>query len=237
MNITLSKHAPGALCAESQPQRVGIDGRAGNFSARLNSHVSATGLGGTVALRPNRGSALVAALIMSAVIGIVVCSYLVLIADRNYLTHRSLAWNTGIPVLEAGIEEALTHLHSDSSLTANGWTSGGTNATVVYSKRRDFTNNSTYCLMTISNVTASSADVYSQGFVPSPSGSGYISRTVQVRTTNSAIFTKAIAAKGIIQFSGGSMVDSFNSANPLYSANGIYDPTKHEANGAVKGIG
>src|SRR5579859_2600422 len=105
MKIPKSKQSPrsAAVCAEHQPQGVRMAGHAGNFSTRLNSHIAATGLRGTVALRASRGSALVAALIMSAVIGIVVCSYLVLIADRNYITQRSLAWNSGIPVLEAGI--------------------------------------------------------------------------------------------------------------------------------------
>lgn len=237
MKITLSKQSHGGTVAlrgadlsplecEHSPAAQEVSYASNRLTLKRNEFRAPSEL-------QSRGSALVAALIMSAVIGIVVCSFLVLIADRNYITQRSLAWNTGIPVLEAGIEEAFTHLHNDGSLTANGWMLGGTNATVVYTKTRNFTNNSTYCMMTISNVSANGADIYSQGFVPSPTGSGYISRTVQVRTTNSAIFTKAISAKGIIQFSGGSMVDSFNSSNPLYSTNGMYIASKHEANGGV----
>ncbi|MDB6067299.1 MAG: hypothetical protein JWR26_3507 [Pedosphaera sp.] len=182
----------------------------------------------------NSGVALVAALVVSAVMGIAVCSYLVLVGNRNYITQRSESWNTAIPVLEAGIEEAFTHLHYErSSLAANGWAPSGTGASIVYQKRRDFTNTSTYYLVTISNVTSTTADIYSQGFVPSASGSGYISRKVQIRATNALSFSKAVAAKGVVSFSGSSTVDSFNSSDPHYSTNGMYDPSMHRANGGV----
>ena len=56
------------------------------------------------------GSTLVITIVISALIGSVLCSFLVLISARNQGAMRALAWNSAIPVLEAGIEEALTHL-------------------------------------------------------------------------------------------------------------------------------
>jgi hypothetical protein len=184
--------------------------------------------------KKNSGVVLVAALVAGAVIGIGICSFLVLLSAHNYITQRSQSWNSALPILEAGIEEAFTHLQNErSSLSANGWISSGTNTGIVYQKRRDLTNCGSYCLVTISNVTSTSADIYSQGFVPSPSGSGYISRKVQVRATNAFSFSKAVAARGTVSFSGSSMVDSFNSSDPLYSTNGMYNAGMHKANGGV----
>ena len=65
------------------------------------------------------GSILVITLLTAFVIGVGVASYLVLVSNQNYSTMRSLAWNTTIPLAEAGIEEALTHLNDDSGITDN----------------------------------------------------------------------------------------------------------------------
>ena len=70
-----------------------------------------------------RGSVLVTALVFGAIAGIMLVACLQLIESRRVSVMRSHAWNSAIPVLEAGIEEAFTHLKVDNSdLTANGWT-------------------------------------------------------------------------------------------------------------------
>jgi hypothetical protein len=149
-----------------------------------------------------------------------------------YVRARSFSWNSGIPVLEAGIEEAFTHLRDDSgNLTANGW--GTTNST--YTRRRDFSDGS-YCLITISNAITfpyTAPVIYSQGFVPAPLGKGYMSRKVQVTVTNANVFTKGIAAKGLVDLNGQSIVDSYDSSSTNYSTAGRYDPAKRRDNGGV----
>lgn len=180
------------------------------------------------------GSVLATTLIITACLGIVLASVLVLISDRNLIDQRSQAWNTAMPVLEAGIEEGFTHLRDDAhSLTANSWTSATVGGNIVYQKTRSFSNNGTYCAITLSNVTPNTAVIYSQGYVPVPCGSGYISRLVQVLATNTMLFTKAIAAKGTITLGGGASVDSFDSSNPLYSSNGMYVASLRRGNGGV----
>src|SRR6266571_6643930 len=85
------------------------------------------------------GSTLVITIVISALIGSVLCSFLVLISARNQGAMRALAWNSAIPVLEAGIEEALTHLHDDkNNPTANDWANDVVDGQTVYWKRRDF---------------------------------------------------------------------------------------------------
>ncbi len=186
--------------------------------------------------RSQRGSALIMTLVFGVIVGIVLASYLSLLQSRMLVRARSFAWNTAVPVLEAGIEEAFTHLHNDSpGLTANVWLRSGPNGNRVYKKRRDFSNGS-YCLMTISNANIfpyAAPVIYSQGFVPAPLGQGFISRLVRVDVTNAVVFTKAIAAKGTIDLNGQTTVDSYDSSNTNYSTGGRYDLAKRRDNGGV----
>ena len=79
--------------------------------------------------KKHQGSVLLVALLTAWVIGIALVSYLTLIANQNRSTYRSLSWNTCIPVLEAGIEEALTQIHyagNTANFGANQWTYNAT---------------------------------------------------------------------------------------------------------------
>ncbi|MDB6065919.1 MAG: hypothetical protein JWR26_2127 [Pedosphaera sp.] len=185
--------------------------------------------------KSNSGSVLVTTLLVTSAIVIVLGSCLLLLASRNRITVRSQSWNCALPLLEAGIEEAFSHLHDDSSssLTNNSWTLRTIGGQSVYTKQRSFTDGS-YFYVTIYNATSNNPIIYSQGFVPAPlSTNQYISRMVQVMTTNPATFTKAIAAKGIVNLSGSAVVDSFNSSDPSHSTNGMYAASLHSANGGV----
>jgi hypothetical protein len=176
-----------------------------------------------------QGSILVVTLFTGLAIGIVLASYLTLISSRYNLTARSMGWNAAMPVLEAGIEEALTHLHDDSnSPSANGWMSGTINGLQVYTKERHFTDGSKF-YVTIYNATANNPWIYSQGFVPSPLHTDqYISRTVRVGASNTpSIFTMPIAATGPITLSGG-VVDGFDS-----SLGGYDTSTNRNATGSI----
>jgi hypothetical protein len=72
------------------------------------------------------------------VVGLMLAAYLKLVAVQNQMTVRSQTWNRNVPVLEAGIEEAMAHLNKNgapdeamvfnvSKLSADGW-SGGTSS-------------------------------------------------------------------------------------------------------------
>src|SRR5512135_2992500 len=76
--------------------------------------------------RTSRGSVLLVSLGFAVIISVTLGSYLALIAGQHLTVARSQAWNTAIAVAEAGVEEALTQLHSvgTNNLGANGWTLG-----------------------------------------------------------------------------------------------------------------
>ena len=76
----------------------------------------------TTHTRP-QGSALLLALLTGFVICIALTTYLYLVSNQNRSVMRSMAWNSSIPVVEAGVEEALTQLNYTAvvNMAANGW--------------------------------------------------------------------------------------------------------------------
>jgi hypothetical protein len=179
------------------------------------------------------GNVLIMTLVFFGIVALTTAGYLSLAKSRALIRARSVAWNTAIPVLEAGIEEGFTHLQNDSNaLTANGWTAGTLGGQPVVTKSRTFPDGS-YFSVALYTVLKNSPLIYSSGFVPAPLGQGYISRTVRVVVTNLATFANAIQAKSTLTFSGSSVVDSFDSSNTNGSTGGLYDSAKRSANGNV----
>jgi hypothetical protein len=168
--------------------------------------------------RAPHGNVLIMTLVFSAIVALMVAGYLNLAKSRTLLRARSLAWNTAIPVLEAGIEEAFTHLKDDSpALTTNGWSAATVGGQPVLIKSRTFPDNS-YFSVTIYNATANGATIYSSGFVPAPLGQGYISRVVRVTMAGTkGLFAKAILARSTINFAGDVQLNSYDSSNTNYS--------------------
>jgi hypothetical protein len=181
-----------------------------------------------------RGNVLLATLIFAGVVGLMLASTLSYIQTRFTLASRSLVWNSAIPVLEAGIEEAFTHLKVDgTTLTANGWAAVSAD---VYRKSRSFPDTS-YYTVTISNATVAPV-IISEGFVPAPFGRGYISRQVQVETTTKGggYFGNALLSRSTINLGGDFKVNSFNSSDPNYSTNGLYDAATVKATGDISSM-
>src|SRR5437762_4201859 len=112
-----------------------------------------------------QGSVMIVTLLTAMIIGISLASYLTLVAHQNRSTMRSLAWNTCMPVLEAGIEEALTQVRYQgvSKLTANGWTMGSDGS---YHKTRLIGDDGSYYQVAIEPINP--PVIVSVGFVPAP---------------------------------------------------------------------
>src|SRR6185369_5773001 len=190
-----------------------------------------------IAQTKNQGSVLLVTLCSAWIIGIALVSYLTLVANQNRTTYHSQTWNNCIPVVEAGIEEALTQLNFNSgegvnNAVAHGWTLQ-TNGYYFKSRFID-TNEGTYYNVSINpNTNGSPATpiITSQGFVPAPGNTGkpmggetafgmilgtvvqstpaMISRTVVVRTRleNAGNAKGGLVGRGKISFSSGSSLD------------------------------
>ncbi len=165
------------------------------------------------------GSTLIVALTICVVVGTILAGYLVLTSNRFQMTVRSSDWNAAIPVLEAGVEDALTHMTRDTNQpTANSWASATVKGVPAYTKTRTFSDGS-YYFVYIVNYASNNPTVYSQGFVRSPYNTNkYISRTVKVGVTNPPTgFTHAMAVNGNVGLVGSPVIDAFDSRRGSYN--------------------
>ena len=188
------------------------------------------------------GSLLPLTLFTSLVIGITMAAYLDLSGSQHRAVIRSKVWNSGIPVAEAGIEEALTHLHLNrTNLSANNWLTA--NGGLALSNNVSLPGLQYYQTRTIGGdryVVAISGDVApvitSQAFLSAPITAEKIVRTIQVETAGGPLFARGLVAKGDIQWSGTILSDSFDSQDTSFSTGGRYDVSKRKDNGSIGSV-
>src|SRR5439155_12774656 len=188
------------------------------------------------------GNAMLLALFTTFVISIALSSYLYLVSNQNRTVFRSMAWNSVIPVVEAGVEEALTQLHYTgvNNLAANGWTATGDG---FYHKANDLGNGFSYDVG-IKPPPAGSPDqptIECLGYVPAPANytsyyqttwgmilGGLVpqftptkassKRKVRVLAKHQTPASYSNLAKGLIDLNGNNVAtDSFISNDPAYS--------------------
>jgi hypothetical protein len=179
-------------------------------------------------LHRRHGSALLITLVVASVVGFTLASYLTLVSSQNKTTMRSLSWNNAMPVIEAGIEEALTHVNKRlmNDMVTDGWALAASG----YTKSRTLGDGYYQVLITATNPPI----ILSTGYVRVPLGTNYLARAVRVTTKYDALFAKGMVAKGQIDLLGNNiMTDSFDSSDPNYSTAGRYDPAKAKDNGDV----
>jgi hypothetical protein len=208
------------------------------------------------------GTTLLVTLLTCFIIGTTLASYLVMVEAQHRSTVRSLTWNTAMVLTEAGVEDGLQLLNKYSgnfenlgnwatTYSTDGWTTVSANVITV---TRYIGSN--YYTAFITN-TPGTPTITSQGYAqwfnsiasgnmpPSMFASGSVNvsapatlgRSVAVKTKTDAIFVVAMAAIQQIDFKGNNVAtDSFDSADPNYSNNGLYPfgtPAKTKANGDV----
>ena len=164
---------------------------------------------------------LASVLVISALLTMSLVAYLTFVSNQHKLTGRSQSWNGALVMAESGLEEALTHINFEGTtdFASHGWTlSGG-----AYRKTRPLGDG----YINIALSTSSPPTISSTGFVSAPLGGSYITRAVQVVTTNISR-AKGLIAKTSISMSGG-IVDSFDST----VTGGKYNPTQATAQAYV----
>jgi hypothetical protein len=179
------------------------------------------------------GNTLILTLIATGLIGFLLSSYIGLVKSQNVSTIRSQSWNATIPVIEAGIEDALTHINQrlTNDLTGDGWEKRGN----FYVTRRNI--GDAYYITTISNwvvgVYTNKPIIESRGYVaspaviasaspmmpmmaavalPSPNRRPFLARGIRCTSRTDALFSKGLVAKGTIDLKGNNIEsDSYNS--------------------------
>jgi len=162
----------------------------------------------------NQGSVMLVTLCTAWVIGIALVSYLTLVANQSRTTFHSQSWTGCIPVLEAGIEEALTQLNYNngeglSNATAHGWTAAMNG---VCFKSRVVGTDGSYFDVTIDPNASATPVITSQGYVPAPGNTGkpmggdtafgMILATVSGQSTP-ALISRTVRVGTVLQKSGG----------------------------------
>ncbi len=201
-----------------------------------------------------QGHAILLAVIIVGLIGFILVAYLTLVQSQNTAVMRSQAWNSSVPVIESGIEDALTHIntHGWTNLECDGWTRVNGDQ---YQVSR-FVGESFY-VVTITNYTEGSSNntptINSLAYVQMPtvvasSGQGpllaqanapassvaYLGRGVRTTTGRDRIFVKGLVARDGINMNGnGVRTDSFDSSDPAWSTNGTYTSSRFKANGDI----
>jgi hypothetical protein len=191
------------------------------------------------------GSTLMLVLFLTGLMGFSLAAYLMLVRYQNMSIMRSVSWNSCIPISEAGVEEAMTHINRSTitNLLQAGWTL----ANGSYTKSR-YLGDSYY------NVFISTADppvIISEGYVLLPLAEApttvlgavgvdgttlqrYNRRKVRVTTIKDGMWTKAMVAKDTIDLNGWNVTtDSFDSSDPNYSTDKKWDILKRKDNGDV----
>src|SRR5688572_10080727 len=126
------------------------------------------------------GSVMLVVMVMTIIVGVTLASYLHLVSNQNLSIVRSMTWNHAVAVSEAGIEEAMAHLNSNTTnRTRDGWTLVGTN--VVKEKAFGTQRYKTYI-----EAAAEKPTVVSEGWVVNPKTGQFLPkpRVVRVKTTN-----------------------------------------------------
>jgi hypothetical protein len=181
----------------------------------------------------DQGSILAFTLILVAIMGLTLGSYLVLASGQQGSVARSQRWNSAIDVAEAGIEEGLAQVnYSPNDFSANNWNFSGNQYSPP--SQRSLVNGS-YALAVIGGSTPT---IYATGYVGAPITGQIIKRTVRVTTQVLPLFNVALGAVGDINMNGNSMAtDSWNSHSTNFSNGGAYDPNRTSTNGDVASEG
>src|SRR4051812_9656505 len=203
------------------------------------------------------GNVLLLALVGTAVIGIMLGAYLTLIKSQNQGVTRSQVWNSTIPLIEAGMEEAMTHLNGKGEtnmLAEPGWYQVGSKYVLQRSVGDGYYNVCVYNYFP-GGGTNQSPIIESRAFITPPvlvasanagftpvmatieiprTPSGMMGRGVRATAGMHSLFSKGLVAKGKIDLNGKNIsTDSFDSLSSSNSTLGRYDSTKAKSNGDI----
>jgi hypothetical protein len=195
-----------------------------------------------------QGHVLVMVLVVVTICAFALMSYLTLVNSQNRAVARSQGWNATVPVMEAGVEEALAHLNANTvtNLGCDGWVK------VANYYRMERTVGDNYYVVTITATNPIFPVIESRGFSRTPLlvqyssspyffaqvgptyGSpqrGYTGRGVRVDARKNGSLVKAMLSKGRINLGGTVRVDSYRSCD------GPYDPATSDDCGDVASNG
>ncbi len=181
-------------------------------------------------LRSQRGSLLITAMLIAAVIGLGLVGYIALSQNALKLAQRTLFGNDASNLAEAGLEEAIYCFNQMNAGTAPatawaGWTFSGSNAmrTLPPFNRDQNAIGTVKVFVTGYNGSSTTPNAISQATITPFDGGAPIVRILQIGLKQSGLFNYGIVGLTGVSASGKPTFDSFNS-NPTNSPTGPWLP-------------
>jgi hypothetical protein len=166
------------------------------------------------------GKILIVTLVLALLVALAVGALLVIAKNQSVLTARSQTWASEIPIAEAGIEEAMSHINMRlKNLETNGWMKSGTK----YAKTRTIGNG--YYSTTITTAPSTPPTIISIGYGRIPLQTNFTSRRVMATTKLGPPGFGVVGKNGVVM-NGNPYMDSYDSSTEDYSTGGLYDPNK-----------
>lgn len=174
--------------------------------------------------RGQRGALLIVALLICAIIGISITSYIQLGRTSLTVSNRALYNNGAMNLAENGLEEAMYAINQDATLSSyswstDGWTTSGTTASRKWTGTQFDQNATGEVRVRVDNYTGASTPViYARSLVTLGGGAAAgtsIEKWIRVSLTRTSKFANGLVAKDTITFSGSNAtVDSWESGYP-----------------------
>jgi hypothetical protein len=166
---------------------------------------------------PARGSVLIVALLISALIAVSLASYLSLNLSSTRLAKRSFDGYAALNLAEAGTEEGVWSFNRAAASDSAAWTGWTGNGSASWKKFPDFnfgSNTTGWVKVYIDNVSpppGTNPKVIAQSSVSAP-GSAAVQRMIEVTLRRRSHFANGLVSKESVVFNGtDATVDSWNS--------------------------
>lgn len=178
-----------------------------------------------------RGGVLIVVLISSLIMGITLASYLQYTSTQTRSIMRSQAWNTAIPIAEAGIEEALAHINN--SVVGTNWALNGWKVVGDHFEKAGRAVGGRY----VAQISAETLPTITcTAFTTDGRSTNPPVRRVQVTTSSFGTGLKGLITKNDLTMVGNASIDSFDSEDARYNTDGKYDPAKRKDGGYAASI-
>ncbi len=185
--------------------------------------------------RSSRGSVLIVALLLAAIIAISLTSFLKLATNTNQMAYRSHYAGVAMNAAESGLEQAMWSIQKKKTGSSSAWsdwdTSSGSTArrTFALGSVSGGASVSVRVLVSDRNLTSSNPYAVARATV-TPVNGGVIEKWVKISLQQRSRFSNGLVAKDGLSFSGNNAyVDSYNSTY------GAYTPSQATTNRFARG--
>ncbi len=183
-------------------------------------------------LRPaarRRGSLLITALLLSAVIALSLGSFLSLASQSTNLSYRGFYAGSAMNAAETGLEEAMWAIRRRLDGETGVWSRAGWTIETNGAARRNFplgtisggATSRVQIFVSNANLAGAEPFVVARGIITPPSGRGpAIERWIKITLKKRSLFSTGLVARDLITFSGNNAsVDAYDSRLGAYTPN------------------